>query len=227
MSDDELVKGHRTRLRERFLKAPDSLPDYEILELILYSAIPRKDVKPVAKHLLKHFKSLKSIVCSEAHLLKQIGGLGDQAGTYMQILRELISRVLKDDLKVQSLLNSQERVAEYLKINMAYLVHEQFRVLFLNTKNYLILDEVQQHGTTDQVALYSRNIIKRALEIGANGLILVHNHPTGDSTPSKADIEGTMELKSACSNMCIELYDHIIIGKHGFYSFIEHGHFRE
>ena len=227
MSNDELVKGHRARLKERFVKAPNSLPDYEILELILYSAIPRKDVKPIAKNLLKHFKSLKGIVCSEQYLLMTVGGLGEQASIYMNILRELMSRVLKDELKVQSLLNNQEKVAEYLQVNMAYLVHEQFRVLFLNTKNFLMLDEVQQHGTTDQVALYSRNIIKRALEIGASALILVHNHPTGDSTPSKADIEGTMELKQACMNMNIDLYDHIIIGKHGFYSFLEHGLFRD
>lgn len=220
---DELAKGHRSRLKERFLKAPESLPDYEILELILYAAIPRKDVKPIAKNLLKNFKTLRSIICSDRYILNQIGGLGEQACLYMHILRELVSRILKDDLKMQSLMNSHDKVVEYLKINMAYLIHEQFRVLFLNTRYYLMLDEVQQEGTTDQVSLYSRNIVKRALELGASAIILVHNHPTGDSNPSKADIDGTLLLKQACENMTIQLLDHVIIGKYGFYSFLENG----
>lgn len=219
----ELAKGHRTRLRQRFMKAPESLPDYEILELLLFAALPRKDVKPIAKNLIKHFKTLKGIVCSDKYMLEQIGGLGEQASLFMNVLKELTSRILKDDLRMQSLLNSQDRVTEYLKVNMAYLIHEQFRVLFLNTKYFLILDEVQQQGTTDQVALYARNIVKRALEIGASAIILVHNHPTGDSTPSRADIESTMLLQQACLNMNIKLIDHVIIGKYGFYSFLEQG----
>lgn len=215
---ENLNAGHRSRLRERFAKAPESLPDYELLELLLFLALPRQDVKPLAKKLLKQFKTLNHIVCTELTALTNIQGLGHSTALVIKVVHEFLARINKEELKAQPLLNSQSQVVNYLKVAMAYLHTEQFRVLFLNKKYYLILDEVQQKGTLDQVALYCREIIRRAIEIGASSIILVHNHPTGDPTPSKADIDSTLLLKQAGEHMDVQLLDHIVIGKFGFVS---------
>lgn len=216
-------KGHRQRLREKFEKAPHSLADYEILEMLLFLAIPRKDVKPLAKTLLKHFKTFNKIVCSDMKSLLQVEQLGENTVTTIKLVHEILQRTLAEQLKQTSLINSQEQLINYLKISMGYLNIEQFRVLFLNAKYFLIADEVQQEGTIDQAALYIREIIKRALELHSTKLILVHNHPTGNCTPSQADLVSTKMLQQAALPMNIELSDHIIIGSFGFYSMKDEG----
>lgn len=214
--------GHRERLRNKFLKGAHAMADYELLELLLCLAIPRKDVKPLAKTLFKHLKNFDQIICSDLNILTQIQGLGINTAISIKLVHEIIQRVLKEQFKHVTLLNNQEQLINYLKIAMAYKQIEQFRVLFLNTKHVLIADEIQCEGTIDQVALYIRQIIKRALELNSSKMILVHNHPTGDAAPSQADIESTKLLQEACFTMNITLNDHIIIGRFGFFSMREH-----
>lgn len=218
ITDELNHKGHRERLRARFAKAPASLPDYEILELLLCLALPRQDVKPLAKTILKHFKTLQEIVCSDLEALIKIKNLGKNTALSIKLVHEILQRVLQEPLKHTPLLNNQEKVVNYLKVSIAYSQNEQFRVLFLNKKQYLILDEIQQHGTIDHATLYIREIIKRGLDLNSSQIILVHNHPTGDPTPSKADIETTLLLQEAAQPMGITLLDHLIIGRYGFFS---------
>jgi len=215
--------GHRKRLRERFLKGQaDAMPDYEMLELLLFLAQPRGDLKPLAKALLDACGgTFAGVIAASPEKLMRINGMGESSIVALKTVQEGVCRVLKAELQTQPLLNSSEKVVQYCHATMAHLDIEQFRLLFLDRKNVLIADEVQQQGTLDHTPLYPREVVKRALELGAGGIIMVHNHPTGDPTPSSADIEVTRHVFEATKQLEIRLLDHLVIGKHGYTSFRE------
>lgn len=206
--------GHRQRLRARFLEAGgDALQDYELLELLLFSAIPRRDVKPVAKALLKAFGSLWAVVNATPADLVRRGGLGETAATTVAVTAAISRRMHWRQLKDQPVLSSWARLVEYVERAMAHDTVEQFRLLFLDRKNKLLADEVQHRGTVDHTAAYPREVVRRALDHGASAVILVHNHPSGDPEPSRADIELTKEIVAACQTLGITVHDHLIVGK--------------
>jgi len=210
--------GHRDRLRKRFSQyGPDALPDYELLELLLFRFIPRIDTKPVAKELLRKFGSLSGVFAASERDLRQVKRIGENAARDLRIVGALVSRSLQSDLKTklesQPLLGSWSSVVDYCTNAMAHERIEQFRILFLDKKNRLIEDEIQQTGTVDHTPVYPREVIRRSLELGASALILVHNHPSGDPTPSRADIEMTKTIAETGSAMGIVVHDHLIIGK--------------
>ena len=208
--------GHRDRLRERFDKAgADAFADYELLELILYRLIPRVDTKPTAKALLEKFGSLSAVLGAQRKDLMQVNKVGEQAARDLKVIAALVQRSLKSDLQEKTILGSWSSVIEYCSAAMAHETVEHFRILFLDKKNRLIEDEVQQSGTVDHTPVYPREVVKRALELSASALILVHNHPSGDPTPSRADIEMTNKIVEAAAHMGIVIHDHIIIGREG------------
>lgn len=212
--------GHRDRLRERFVKSgEDSLQDYELLEMLLFSAIPRRDVKPIAKTLLQSFGSIQKVLSSPVSELIKVKGVSENVAVLIKNVNALTKRMLREDIEEKPVLNSWQKLLDYCHVAMAYEMKEQFRVLFLNRKNELIADEVQQVGTVDHTPVYPREIVKSALDKGATAIILVHNHPSGDSTPSDSDIEMTNEIIKAAASLGIVVHDHIIISKKGSSSF--------
>lgn len=213
---DEHFHGHRDRLRQRFRDGGDrALADYELLELLLFRLIPRRDTKPIAKALLARFGSLPEVLGAPVHLLTEVKGVGDSVATELKLTAAIAHRMLKGELKGRQVLASWTSVIEYCRAAMAFEAREQFRVLFLDKKNALIADEVQQTGTVDHTPVYPREVVKRALELSATALILVHNHPSGDPTPSRADIEMTKLIIDTARPLGITVHDHIIIGKDG------------
>lgn len=211
--------GHRDRLRERFLKSGvDGLQDYELLEVILFSAIPRRDVKPLAKQLLSQFGSLSGILSASIVDLQKVKGLSENAAVLFKTIHALTQKMLKNDMEQKPILGSWQKLLDYCHVALAHEKREHFRVLFLNRKNQLMSDEVQQTGTVDQAPVYPREIVKRALELGASAVILVHNHPSGDPTPSDADITMTNEIIRAAATMDILVHDHLIISRNGHVS---------
>jgi DNA repair protein RadC len=222
---DEHFHGHRDRLRQRFRDGGDrALADYELLELLLFRLIPRRDTKPIAKALLARFGSLPEVLGAPVHLLTEVKGVGDSVATELKLTAAIAHRMLKGELKGRQVLASWTSVIEYCRAAMAFEAREQFRVLFLDKKNALIADEVQQTGTVDHTPVYPREVVKRALELNASALILVHNHPSGDPTPSMADISMTEQIKEAAQVLGIELHDHLIIGKSRELSFRAQGY---
>ncbi len=206
--------GHRQRLRERFLSQGEkALADYEILEFLLFSAFPRKDVKPLAKKLIKEFGSFSAVLSADIHRIIEVEGIGKSAATYIKISHAAALRMLKEDHYKRPILPNWQSLMDYLRVAMGHLKVEQFRVLFLNSKNELISDEIQQEGTINATPVYPREVIRRALDLGATALILVHNHPSGDTKPSQADIEITQQLIIAGDPLSIRVHDHIIVGK--------------
>lgn len=218
-SDSPHYHGHRKRLKERLRGAPANLADYEILELLLCSAVPRRDVKPLAKELLHHCHSLPGVLNASQEKLMSVEGVTEAIYTQILLCLELNKRVLKQSIMKQEVLSSWSAVLNYLKVAMGSLQTEQFRVLFLNTKNLLIADELQPSGTIDQTVAYPREIIKRALFHSASAIILVHNHPSGDPSPSKADITLTNKIVDACGAVGIRVHDHVIMTSNDYYSF--------
>ncbi|MGJ8570937.1 MAG: RadC family protein [Hoeflea sp.] len=213
---DEHFHGHRDRLRQRFRDSGDrALADYELLELVLFRLIPRRDTKPIAKALLTRFGSLPEVLGAPAHLLTEVKGVGDSVATDLKLVASIAHRMLKGELSGRQVLASWSSVIEYCRAAMAFEAREQFRVLFLDKKNALIADEVQQTGTVDHTPVYPREVVKRALELSATAIILVHNHPSGDPTPSRADIEMTKLIIDTARPLGITVHDHIIIGKDG------------
>jgi len=211
--------GHRSRLRNKVMQhGPSMLKDYELLELLLTYSIQRSDVKPLAKNLLVHFKSLQTLFLADKAKQSKVKGIGESTLCFFSVIHEICCRMAREEIANEVLMNSPEKVINYCRLRMAGLSHEQFRVLFLNRKNKLILDETIQSGTIDKAAIFPRELVKRAIEIGAGAMILVHNHPSGDPTPSKADIESTINVQKAAGLMEIFLYDHIIIGRNTHYS---------
>ena len=211
--------GHRGRLRERFrLGGADALPDYELLELILFNAIPRQDVKPLAKALITRFGSFTEALAATPERLKEEGA-SDTVITQIKLVHAASLRLIKGQISQRALLSSWSAVLDYCRAAMAFAEREQFRILFLDKKNGLIADEVQGEGTIDHTPVYPREVIKRALELSASAVILVHNHPSGDPTPSAADIDMTRRLIEAGDKLSIKVHDHIIIGRNGHASF--------
>jgi DNA repair protein RadC len=212
--------GHRERLRTRFREAgPNALSDYELLELLLFRALPRRDVKALAKTLLAKFGSFAEVIGAPEARLREVKGLGDAAITELKIVQAAANRMLKDQVKQRPVLSSWSTVLDYCRTSMAFADKEQFRILFLDKRNQLIADEVQQVGTVDHTPVYPREVVKRALELSATAIILVHNHPSGDPTPSRADIQMTQSIIEVARPLGIAVHDHIIVGKDGHASF--------
>ena len=203
--------GHRQRLRERFLKGgPDSLPDYELLELILFGAIRQGDVKPLAKRLIDQFDGLAGVLTAEVEAL-QNAGLGESTIATVKASQAAALHLSRARVMQQPIVSSWQALLDYCRAAMGHDKTEAFRILFLDRKNRLIGDEVQQRGTIDHTPVYPREVVKRALELGATALILVHNHPSGDATPSKADIDMTKQIAAAAGPLGIVLHDHLIM----------------
>ncbi|MBP1856743.1 RadC family protein [Rhizobium herbae] len=214
--DDAHYHGHRDRLRTRYKDHGDTaLADYEILELLLFRLIPRRDTKPIAKALLERFGTLAGVFGASPALLQEVKGIGEAVAFDLKLISTVTHRTLKSDLKGKQVLGSWSSVIDYCHAAMAHETREQFRILFLDKRNALIADEVQQTGTVDHTPVYPREVVKRALELSATALILVHNHPSGDPTPSRADIEMTKTIIDTAKPLGIAVHDHIIIGKDG------------
>ncbi len=212
--------GHRERLRLRFSQGgADAMPDYELLELMLFRAIPRQDTKPIAKALIARFGSFGDVLAAPAPRLKEVKGVGDKVVFELKLIQAAAVRMARNTVLSKPALTSWTALIEYCTAAMAYDDREQFRLLFLDRKNVLIADEVQQRGTVDHTPVYPREVIKRALELSASAIILVHNHPSGDPTPSQADIDMTRQIVDAASKLTITVHDHIIIGRAGHASF--------
>ena len=208
--------GHRERLRDRFRNAgADALSDYELMEMVLFRALPRRDVKPLAKKILEKFGSFAEAVHAPPARLREIAGIGDAVIVEIQLIAATASRIAKGQLKKRTALSSWADVVDYCRTAMAFADKEQFRILFLDKRNQLITDELQQVGTIDHTPVYPREVVKRALELSASAVILVHNHPSGDPTPSQADITMTKAIVAIAEPLGITVHDHIIVGRNG------------
>jgi DNA repair protein RadC len=210
--------GHRKRLREKFTIANNAMQDYEILELLLFYVFPQKDTKDLAKTLLNKFKTLHSIIFADKSQLINIEGLGESTCFLLELIRELYSRLTLADVRYRQPMNSIDKVIEYYKFILSNDIREQLRLMLIDNKGKLIEEKQIQVGTVNQSAFYPREIIKLALDHGASAIIIVHNHPSGDPSPSIADIEMTKKLKKICDSVDIALLDHIIIGANNFVS---------
>jgi len=208
--------GHRERLRARFRTAGSgAVSDYELLELVLFRALPRIDVKPLAKILIQKFGSFAEAIAAPPARLAEIKGLGEAAITEFKIVHEAASRMTRGAVWQRPVLASWSGVIDYCRTAMAFADKEQFRILFLDKKNQLIADEQQQSGTVDHTPVYPREVVKRALELSSTAIILVHNHPSGDPTPSRADVQMTQAIVEVARPLGIEVHDHIIVGRGG------------
>jgi DNA repair protein RadC len=208
--------GHRDRLRARFREAgSDALSEYELLELVLFRALPRRDVKPLAKALIARFGSFAEVIAAPEARLAEVKGLGEAAITEFKIVQAAANRFTRGEVKRRPVLSSWSAVLDYCRTAQAFADKEQFRVLFLDKRNQLIADELQQTGTVDHTPVYPREVVKRALELSATAIILVHNHPSGDPTPSRADIQMTQSILEIAKPLGISVHDHIIVGKDG------------
>ena len=206
--------GHRQRLRERFLAGgPDALPDYELLELLLFLSIPQRDTKPLAKALIAHFGSFGDVIAAPAERLMEVDGVKEATVAALKTVEAAALRLAKARVTGKPALSSWEALLDYCTAKMARSVTEEFRVLYLDRKNVLIADETHQKGTVDHTPVYPREVVKRALELGACALILVHNHPSGDPTPSRADVAMTKEIAAAAKALKIDVHDHLVIGR--------------
>ena len=224
MANKPDTAGHRGRLRAHFLKSgADALPDYELLELLLFQAVARRDTKPIAKRLLKHFGSFSEVISAEESALKEIDGIGEAVVVALKTVQAAALRLSREEVLNQPVLSSWNKLIAYCRASMGFEKNERFRILFLNRQNVLIADEIQQTGTVDHTPVYPREVVKRALELGATAVIMVHNHPSGDPTPSKADIDMTKEVQDADAKLGIMLHDHLIVTKAGHSSFKDMG----
>ena len=207
-------KGHRARLRERFLNAGhQSVADYEMLELVLFRAIPQRDVKPLAKRLIEQFGDFNGVISAPVARLKDVPEVGPSVVCELKIIEAAAHRLARAKVMHKHAVSSWSELMDYCKTTMAHREIEQFRILFLDRKNVLIADEEQAKGTVDHVPVYPREVVKRALELNASSLILVHNHPSGDPTPSRADVDMTRLIEKAAKAVGITLHDHVIVGK--------------
>jgi DNA repair protein RadC len=212
--------GHRERLKARFREAGgDALPDYELLELILFRSIPRRDVKSLAKTLIGRFGSFAEVLAAPEQRLREVPGVGDAVATDLKLVRAAGLRMAKGEVRKKTVLGSWSQVIDYCRSAMAFETREEFRILFLDKRNALIADEIQQIGTVDHTPVYPREIVKRALELSASAIVLVHNHPSGDPTPSTADIQMTRQIVEIAKSLGIAVHDHIVIGRDGHASF--------
>ncbi|MEE3100276.1 MAG: DNA repair protein RadC, partial [Pseudomonadota bacterium] len=211
---------HRKRLRDRFLEGgPDAMPDYELLELVLFRAIPRRDVKPLAKRLIAAFGDFNHAISAPPARLAEVSGVGDAVVQELKIVEAAAHRLARSRVIGKDAIQTWAQLVDYCRARLAHEATEQFRVLYLDRKNILIADEAQGRGTVDHVPVYPREVIKRALELGASALILVHNHPSGDPSPSRADIDMTRRIMEACEPLAVTVHDHVIVGKKEVASF--------
>lgn len=216
--------GHRQRLRERFLRGGEAaLNNYELLELLLFGANPRADMKPLAKDLLNAFGNINGVLNADQAALLKIPGVGESAIAIIHAVHATMVRSLREQIKQRPVLSSWNQVLDYCHLTMGYLKNEQLRLLYLDSKNYLISDEVQQTGTINHTPIFPREVVKRALDHGAAAIIIVHNHPSGDPSPSAEDIEMTKQIRNISNQLGILLHDHIIIAKSRHYSFKSEG----
>ncbi len=212
--------GHRERLRKRFRDGgPDALPDYELLELVLFRAMPRRDTKPLAKAILARFGTFAEAMNAPEELLLEVPDVGATAVAEIRLIRAASLRLMQGEVFKRPVLSSWKEVLDYCRAVMGFEAKEQFRILFLDKRNQMIADEVQQEGTVDHTPVYVREVVKRALELSATAIVLVHNHPSGDPTPSRADIEMTKEIVAAAKPLGVVVHDHIVVGKQGHASF--------
>lgn len=218
-SQNNGTDGHRERLRARFLKGADAMPDYELLELTLFAALPRRDTKPLAKALLARFGSFADVIAAPRARLMEVKGVGESVAHHLKIVEAAAQRLAKTKVRGRAALSSWSALLDYCTAAMARSETEEFRVLFLDRKNMLVADEVLNRGTVDHAPVYPREIVKRALELNASAIILVHNHPSGDPAPSKADIAMTREVAAAAKALGIVVHDHLVIGRGGHASF--------
>lgn len=219
------IKDHRRRLRERFMAGGSAaMPDYELLELVLFRSIPRQDVKPLARALMDTFGDFNRVLTAPEERLRQIKGVGDTIITDLKILEACAHRMARARVMQRHVISGWDALLDYCHTTMAHREIEQFRVFYLDRKNVMIADEEQAKGTVDHVPVYPREVAKRALELNASALILVHNHPSGDPTPSQSDIDMTNRIQDACSALGLTLHDHLIIGKSTELSFRAEGY---
>ena len=212
--------GHRQRLKQRFREAgADALADYELMELLLFRTIPRRDTKPLAKMLLDRFGSFADVISAPEARLTEIDGIGEATITDLKVVLAAAQRFSRGQVKERAVLSTWSSVIDYCRATMAFSEKEQFRILFLDKKNALIADELQQTGTVDHTPVYPREIVKRGLELSATAIVLVHNHPSGDPTPSRADIQMTKQIVDISKPLGITVHDHIIVARDGHVSF--------
>ena len=208
--------GHRARLRERFAAAgPDALADDELLELLLFRALPRRDVKPIAKALIARFGSFAEVLAARPERLVEVDGIGDAVVHDLKVVEAAARRLARGAVRQRKVLSSWKEVLAYCRTAMAFAEREEFRILFLDKRNALIIDEVQGVGTVDHTPVYTREVIRRALEVGATALVLAHNHPSGDPSPSAADVKLTQDIIAIAKPMGIAVHDHLIVGRDG------------
>lgn len=213
-ADPQHYHNHRARLRQRFLTSgASSVADYEMLELVLFRAIPRRDVKPLAKQLLARFGDFNGVISAPIPRLAEIEGIGDAVICELKIVEAAAHRLARAKVMNRPALSSWSALMDYCKATMAHRETEQFRILFLDRKNVLVADEEQARGTVDHVPVYPREVVKRALELNASAIILVHNHPSGDPTPSRADVDMTRQIEAAAKAVGVTIHDHVVIGK--------------
>ncbi len=219
------IKDHRKRLRERFMSGGSgAMPDYELLELVLFRSIPRQDVKPLARLLMDTFGDFNRVLTAPEERLRQINGVGETVITDLKILEACAHRMARARVMQRHVISGWDALLDYCHTTMAHREIEQFRVFYLDRKNVMIADEEQAKGTVDHVPVYPREVAKRALELNASALILVHNHPSGDPTPSQSDIDMTNRIQNACTALGLTLHDHLIIGKSTELSFRSEGY---
>lgn len=219
------IRDHRARLRERFMTGgAAAMPDYELLELLLFRSVPRRDVKPLARRLLDQFGDIHGVITASPDRLAKVTDVGDAIITDFKILEATAQRLARARILQRHVISSWDALLDYCHTTMAHLETEQFRVLYLDRKNTLIADEEQARGTVDHVPVYPREVAKRALEHNASAIILVHNHPSGDPTPSDSDIAMTEQISTALAPLSIVVHDHLIIGKSQELSFRAHGY---
>lgn len=219
------IADHRKRLRERFMiGGATAVPDYELLELLLFRSIPRKDVKPLARTLIDTFGDFNRVLTASKERLASIDGVGEAVITDLKVVEAAAHRMARSKVLQRHVISSWDAVVDYCHTTMAHRDTEQFRILYLDRKNTLIADEEQAKGTVDHVPVYPREVAKRALELNACALILVHNHPSGDPTPSDADLQMTTQVQLACDALGLTLHDHLIIGKSRELSFRTEGY---
>ncbi|MEN8708387.1 MAG: DNA repair protein RadC [Paracoccaceae bacterium] len=219
------LKDHRQRLRERFRKGGvEAVLDYELLELVLFRAIPRQDVKPLARRLIDHFGDFNRVITAPAERLTEVQGVGHAVVLEFKITQAVAQKLTRSRVLGRCIVSSWRELLDYCHTHMSHRETEQFRVLYLNRKNILILDEAQGEGSIDHVPVYPRNIVKRALEVKASAIILVHNHPSGDPTPSPQDIDMTRQVAEAAAPLGITLHDHLVIGASTEISFRTEGY---
>lgn len=212
--------GHRDRLRQRFRKSGlDGLHDYELLELILFRAVPRRDVKPLAKALIARFGDLSAVLGASVHQLDEMDGLSDNMITELKLVEAAALRLGQSRVLRKPLLSSWDSIVHYYRTKIAEKTTEEFHVLFLDKKNQVIADEIMGSGTVDHAPVYPREVIKRALQLDASALILIHNHPSGNPDPSRADIEMTRKIQDMAAGFSIRLHDHLVIGRQAEVSF--------